>query len=62
MNALSFGTNNAGHNHNHTALSHVSAVQRAELREAFDLFDTESSGFIDATELKVAFKALGFHE
>ncbi|KNC50264.1 caltractin [Thecamonas trahens ATCC 50062] len=34
--------------------------QRQEIREAFDLFDTDSSGTIDARELKVAMRALGF--
>ncbi|XP_062513887.1 uncharacterized protein LOC134189586 [Corticium candelabrum] len=34
--------------------------QRQEIREAFDLFDTEGTGVIDAKELKVAMRALGF--
>ena len=34
--------------------------QRQEIKEAFDLFDTEGSGTIDAKELKVAMRALGF--
>lgn len=34
--------------------------QRQEIKEAFDLFDTESTGVIDAKELKVAMRALGF--
>ena len=34
--------------------------QRQEIKEAFDLFDTDGSGFIDAKELKVAMRALGF--
>merc|ERR1712179_518290 len=34
--------------------------QRQEIREAFDLFDTDGSGMIDAKELKVAMRALGF--
>merc|ERR1712022_104603 len=34
--------------------------QRQEIREAFDLFDTDGSGCIDAKELKVAMRALGF--
>jgi centrin-1 len=34
--------------------------QRQELREAFDLFDSDGSGTIDAKELKVAMRALGF--
>ena len=32
----------------------------AELREAFNLFDTERRGAIDARELKAAMRALGF--
>uniref|UniRef100_A0A7S3JY70 EF-hand domain-containing protein n=1 Tax=Aureoumbra lagunensis TaxID=44058 RepID=A0A7S3JY70_9STRA len=31
-----------------------------EIREAFNLFDTEASGCIDIKELKAAFRALGF--
>merc|ERR1712072_965989 len=31
-----------------------------ELREAFDLFDTNGSGTIDTKELQVALRALGF--
>ena len=31
-----------------------------ELREAFDLFDTDGSGSIDTKELQVALRALGF--
>ncbi|KAH7278630.1 hypothetical protein KP509_38G049700 [Ceratopteris richardii] len=34
--------------------------QRQEIREAFDLFDTDNSGTIDAKELQVAMSALGF--
>jgi centrin-1 len=34
--------------------------QKQEIKEAFDLFDTESTGVIDAKELKVAMRALGF--
>merc|ERR1711988_715202 len=34
--------------------------QRQEIREAFELFDTDGSGSIDAKELKVAMRALGF--
>ncbi len=30
-----------------------------ELREAFNLFDTDHSGVIDARELKAAIRALG---
>ena len=34
--------------------------QKQEIREAFDLFDTDGSGTIDAKELKIAMRALGF--
>ncbi|MBN3291523.1 CETN1 protein, partial [Polypterus senegalus] len=34
--------------------------QKQEIREAFDLFDTDGSGYIDVKELKVAMRALGF--
>ncbi|TDH74183.1 hypothetical protein CCR75_003046 [Bremia lactucae] len=33
--------------------------QQQEIREAFDLFDTDGNGTIDAKELKVAMRALG---
>jgi hypothetical protein len=38
----------------------LSDEQRQEIREAFDLFDTAKQGSIDAHELKVAMRALGF--
>lgn len=34
--------------------------QKQEVKEAFDLFDTEGTGQIDVKELKVAMRALGF--
>ena len=34
--------------------------QRQEIKEAFDLFDTEGAGVIDAKELRVAMRALNF--
>merc|ERR1711964_278499 len=34
--------------------------QKQEIKEAFDLFDIDGSGTIDAKELKVAMRALGF--
>jgi centrin-3 len=34
--------------------------QRQEIKEAFELFDTDKDGFIDYHELKVAMRALGF--
>eukprot|EP00954_Amorphochlora_amoebiformis_P000819 63215-Amorphochlora_amoeboformis.AAC.1 len=40
--------------------SELSSEQKQEIREAFDLFDTDGSGTIDKNELKVAMRALGF--
>ena len=40
--------------------SEITEEQKQEIKEAFDLFDSESSGAIDAKELKVAMRALGF--
>merc|ERR1712045_146249 len=34
--------------------------QKTEIREAFDLFDTDGTGRIDVKELKVTMRALGF--
>ncbi|GKT35579.1 centrin-1 [Aduncisulcus paluster] len=34
--------------------------QKQEIREAFDIFDTEGNGTIDTKELRVAIRALGF--
>ena len=34
--------------------------QKSEIKEAFDLFDTNGSGIIDIKDLKVALRALGF--
>jgi len=38
----------------------LSEEQKQEIKEAFDLFDTDKSGSIDYHELKVAMRALGF--
>eukprot|EP00465_Bigelowiella_longifila_P000534 CAMPEP_0185281360 /NCGR_PEP_ID=MMETSP1359-20130426/66674_1 /TAXON_ID=552665 /ORGANISM="Bigelowiella longifila, Strain CCMP242" /LENGTH=175 /DNA_ID=CAMNT_0027876783 /DNA_START=433 /DNA_END=960 /DNA_ORIENTATION=+ len=35
--------------------------QKQEIKEAFDLFDTDKTGSIDYHELKVAMRALGFN-
>ncbi|KAJ0975996.1 hypothetical protein J5N97_017961 [Dioscorea zingiberensis] len=43
-----------GHHHG------LSDQKRKEIKEAFDLFDTDGSGNIDAKELHVAMRALGF--
>ena len=40
--------------------SELTEEQKQEIKEAFDLFDTDGSGSIDAKELKVAMRALGF--
>ena len=34
--------------------------QKADVKEAFSLFDTQASGVIDTKDLKVAMRALGF--
>ena len=38
----------------------LSEEQKQEIKEAFDLFDTNKTGTIDYHELKVAMRALGF--
>ena len=38
----------------------LTTEQKSEIREAFDLFDTDGSGSIDGKELKIAMRALGF--
>ena len=38
----------------------MTEAQKAEIKEAFDLFDTNGSGIIDMKDLKVALRALGF--
>ena len=40
--------------------SELTEEQKQEIKEAFDLFDTDGSNTIDAKELKVAMRALGF--
>merc|ERR1712087_1077393 len=42
------------------AKTELTDEQKQEIREAFDLFDTDGSGTIDAKELRVAMRALGF--
>lgn len=48
---------NAQHHHLDAALTDE---QRQEIKEAFELFDTDKDGAIDYHELKVAMRALGF--
>ncbi|KAI8038284.1 uncharacterized protein LOC128253239 [Drosophila gunungcola] len=38
----------------------LSEAQKSDIKEAFDLFDNECTGFIEVKELKVAIRALGF--
>ncbi|KAF8324132.1 EF-hand [Clavulina sp. PMI_390] len=38
----------------------ISAAQREEIKEAFELFDTDGDGALDYHEVKVAMRALGF--
>lgn len=38
----------------------LSEEQKQEIKEAFELFDTDKDGAIDYHELKVAMRALGF--
>jgi len=38
----------------------LTVQQKQEIKEAFELFDTDGSGSIDANELKTAMRALGF--
>mmetsp|Transcript_50684 Transcript_50684/g.58112 ORF Transcript_50684/g.58112 Transcript_50684/m.58112 type:complete len:175 (-) Transcript_50684:272-796(-) len=39
---------------------HLTEEEKQEIKEAFDIFDADSSGGIDYKELKVAMRALGF--
>ncbi|TPX68113.1 hypothetical protein SpCBS45565_g03346 [Spizellomyces sp. 'palustris'] len=39
----------------------LSPAQKQEIREVFNLFDTDGSGTIDVKELKILMRALGFH-
>ncbi|KAG8134643.1 hypothetical protein E2320_007735 [Naja naja] len=51
----------SGSHRRKSGLKHdLSEDQKQEIREAFDLFDTEGCGSIDVKELKVAMRALGF--
>jgi hypothetical protein len=43
-----------------TQQSSLTEDQRQEIKEAFELFDTDKDGAIDYHELKVALRALGF--
>ncbi|VDL21999.1 unnamed protein product [Hymenolepis diminuta] len=43
-----------------TRLDGFNFLKSQEIQEAFDLFDTDKTGFIDTKDLKVAMRALGF--
>ncbi len=43
------------------SLLFVSDEWLQEIREAFDLFDSDGSGAVDAREMKIAMRALGFN-
>lgn len=47
-------------NKNKPATIQLNKQQKADLRQAFDLFDADGSGTIDGGELKIALRALGF--
>lgn len=59
---------NYGQNHHHrggaveigASAADLTDEQRQEIKEAFELFDTDKDGCIDYHELKVAMRALGF--
>ena len=52
-----FGTSTT---HHKRPKQELSEEQKQEIKEAFDLFDTNKTGTIDYHELKVAMRALGF--
>lgn len=58
-NALSNGFNNGPSSAGANSVD-LTDEQRQEIKEAFDLFDTDKDGAIDYHELKVAMRALGF--
>ena len=54
-----FGLSQPTHVNKRTRME-LSEEQKQEIKEAFDLFDTNKTGTIDYHELKVAMRALGF--
>ena len=60
MNKDKKGQKNAVIQQSKKVKSDLTEEQRQEIKEAFDLFDSEGNGVIDAKELKVAMRALGF--
>jgi centrin-3 len=52
--------NGVGGNGSGPVAADLTDEQRQEIKEAFELFDTDKDGAIDYHELKVAMRALGF--
>ncbi|XP_072252428.1 uncharacterized protein cetn4 [Leuresthes tenuis] len=50
----------ASHKKRTSSKLELTEEQKQEIKEAFDLFDTDGTGTIDVKELKVAMRALGF--
>lgn len=47
--------------HHHVSVDfYLSKDQKLEIQEAFDIFDTDRSGYIDRHELRVALRTMGF--
>merc|ERR1711918_33641 len=57
---LAMARGRAGADKRAADLKSLTDEQKQELREAFDLFDTDGSGAVDFSELHTAMKALGF--
>ncbi|PWN23072.1 putative CDC31-spindle pole body component, centrin [Microstroma glucosiphilum] len=61
LNAIGSSASPHHHHGNATATAaDLSDEQRQEIKEAFELFDTDKDGAVDYHELKVAMRALGF--
>lgn len=57
----SSSSRNLNNHHSQQAIdAALTDEQRQEIKEAFELFDTDKDGAIDYHELKVAMRALGF--
>ncbi|XP_065828249.1 centrin-3-like [Oscarella lobularis] len=57
---MSVGLSSAGDRTKRRRRRELTEEQKQEIREAFELFDTDKDDAIDYHELKVAMKALGF--
>ncbi|RYQ80599.1 hypothetical protein Ahy_Scaffold1g106904 isoform B [Arachis hypogaea] len=63
MSAIYRGESYRGESRKHSksrGRHHLTQQKKQEIKEAFELFDTDGSGTIDAKELNVAMRALGF--